>query len=489
MTAIIYRFRWVVCQLDALQKCLTATSLKKTLRALPKTLYATYDRILSEIDSFYREQAFQILQWLVVAQRPLFIEEATEAITIVPDAGNGPPVFDTDNRLSDPSDVFQICLSLVSTSVTADSRTRDGQLVPAEYIKVAHYSVKEYLTSEAVLQGPCSRFSINENDAHVSVAKACIAYLLNMEGCVSGSTHVEFPLASYAAKYWNVHAKLGSQSNGVPILENMIIKLLGSTHAMSNVYFLCKPHYPVQAYIEKPSLHWAVQYDLSDIVIKISTSISDINIRDSFGRTALHIAIQFRRDGIARSLLERGIDKNALDAIGTALHYAVHTEDVSVVQMLLEAGADPNLRTGLRFTPLYYAADRNNLKMVQLLLSHGADPNAPCKLIGVKHMENQRESQHGRKTSTVEQSSTGTPLQVAAWRGYSGIVTALLNSGAMIQDSEMSLLAQGKVREARQALEMTGAYVYYLPFQTHLPDYQDVVRALQNHAGASSIAA
>ena len=481
------RFRWVVCQLDALQKCLTVASLKKTLRALPKTLYATYDRILFDIDSIYREQAFQILQWLVVAQRPLYIEEATEAMTVPPCAEDEAPVFDTDNRLSDPNDVFQICLSLVSTSVTADSRSRSGQLMPAEYINVAHYSVKEYLTSKAILQGPCARFFIDEPAAHASVSKACIAYLLHIEGSLRDNAS-EFPLASYAAKFWNVHAKLGNNSKNVSILEDMIIRMLVSIHTMSNVHFLCKPHYPAQSLIEKPSLHWAVQYDLSDIVAKIISKNTDINLRDSFGRTALHLAIQFRRDSIARSLLEKRIDINALDAIGTALHYAVHTEDVSAVEMLLEAGADPNTRRGLRSTPLYYAADRNNLRMVQLLLSSGADPNARCKLDGVQRMQIDQESRYAPKSNAPERSHMGTPLQVAAWRGYTDIVTALLHSGAVIKNPELSLLAQGKVEEARKVLETTDGYVYYLPFQTRVPDYQDIVRALQNHEGGSRIA-
>ena len=187
-----------------MQKCLTAASLKKTLRALPKTLYDTYDRILSNIDSAYHEEALQILRWLVVSQRPLFIEEATESVTVLPSAQGGQPVFDADNRLSEPSDVFQICLSLVSTSMTMDSRSRNGQLVPAEHMRLAHYSVKEYLTSEAITRGPCSRFSIDEPDAHVSISQACIAYLLTVEGRMSSITSAKFPLADYAANFWNV---------------------------------------------------------------------------------------------------------------------------------------------------------------------------------------------------------------------------------------------------------------------------------------------
>jgi hypothetical protein len=36
------RFRWAVCQLDALQKCRSVYELQKALASLPKTLDETY---------------------------------------------------------------------------------------------------------------------------------------------------------------------------------------------------------------------------------------------------------------------------------------------------------------------------------------------------------------------------------------------------------------------------------------------------------------
>jgi len=196
--------------LDALQKCLTAASLKKKLRTLPKTLYDTYDRLRLSIDSAYHDQGVKILQWLVVSQRPLYIGEAAEAVTILPTPPDGLPAFNADNRLSDPNDVFQICLSLVNTTTAADSPSQDGQLVPAEYMRLAYYSVKEYLTSEAISQGPCSEFNINEADAHASVALSCIAYLLHIQGRVDVNTLVDLPLAEYAASHWDVHMEHGA---------------------------------------------------------------------------------------------------------------------------------------------------------------------------------------------------------------------------------------------------------------------------------------
>jgi len=45
-----YRFRWVYCQLEALRGCCYSQTLRRTLEELPKTLDATYERTLLNID-------------------------------------------------------------------------------------------------------------------------------------------------------------------------------------------------------------------------------------------------------------------------------------------------------------------------------------------------------------------------------------------------------------------------------------------------------
>ena len=49
------RFRWVVCQLDAIRDYKKISLLNKTLKSLPKTLDETYERILSSIPDEYVE--------------------------------------------------------------------------------------------------------------------------------------------------------------------------------------------------------------------------------------------------------------------------------------------------------------------------------------------------------------------------------------------------------------------------------------------------
>ncbi|KAF2807352.1 purine and uridine phosphorylase [Mytilinidion resinicola] len=54
-------FRWVACQIDALEDCLDYPTLRTALNSLPKTLDETYKRIIVAIPDNYKENALRIL--------------------------------------------------------------------------------------------------------------------------------------------------------------------------------------------------------------------------------------------------------------------------------------------------------------------------------------------------------------------------------------------------------------------------------------------
>ena len=65
------RFRWAVCQIDALAKCVKLPMLQATLRSLPRTLEGTYTRILLDIEQEYVRDAISVLRWLAFSARPV----------------------------------------------------------------------------------------------------------------------------------------------------------------------------------------------------------------------------------------------------------------------------------------------------------------------------------------------------------------------------------------------------------------------------------
>ena len=77
-----------------------------------------------------------------------------------------------------------------------------------EYIKLSHFSVKEYLLSTCVEE----YFRIDEKTSHSKISELSIAYLLQFDDDSVPLTKAmvdSMPLANYAAEHWISHAKSG----------------------------------------------------------------------------------------------------------------------------------------------------------------------------------------------------------------------------------------------------------------------------------------
>src|ERR1700722_6940140 len=90
------RFRWIVCQLEALLNCFPSAILH-ALDDLPEGLDGTYDRILLGTARERQEYARRLLHCLALSIRPLRVEELGEILAIKFDAGK-PPKYDINWR-------------------------------------------------------------------------------------------------------------------------------------------------------------------------------------------------------------------------------------------------------------------------------------------------------------------------------------------------------------------------------------------------------
>ncbi|KZP08569.1 hypothetical protein FIBSPDRAFT_660462, partial [Athelia psychrophila] len=163
-------FRWAAMQIDSLQTCMNTKEVKEKLKALPKDLEETYERILTS--STRRHDLLHMLHWLAFSARALRLEEIAEVPSVDFDAEDG-PCYDPDLKYSMPSIALTVCSGLVTVS--------DGKHIGLHEIngivKLAHFSVKEYLISDRIKTGIAAQFAMNERLSQLVIAQTCIAYL------------------------------------------------------------------------------------------------------------------------------------------------------------------------------------------------------------------------------------------------------------------------------------------------------------------------
>jgi hypothetical protein len=397
----------VFCQLELLRQCFPP-SVRRILEELPGSLDETYERILREIGKPNQGHSHRLLQCLVVAVRPLRVEELAEVLAFNFNTG-GIPKLNPGWRWEDQEEaVISACSSLITIVKDGDSRV----------VQFAHFSVKEFLTADRLAEPitDVSRYHIRLEVAHAILAQACLGVILRLDDCVDHDSMKSFPLSPYAAQYWPRHARVENVSSRIK-------------EGMECLFDADKPHFAIWLWIynedqrgrsmttmrpEKPEtvpLYYAARFGFRDLaehliaehpehvsarggfqVTPIHAAAStgqtnllslliqhgaDVNGRGRVGETPLFVASQNARLETGQFLLDHGADIDARNKYNnTALIYATIWGDIEFARMLLERGAAINARCELDMTPLHRAAGRGRIEFVRLFLEHGADVNA-----------------------------------------------------------------------------------------------------------------
>ncbi|KAF4631653.1 hypothetical protein G7Y89_g6473 [Cudoniella acicularis] len=150
-------FLWVEFQLYALCEPESDHEIRRVLRNLPRTLRATYDRLLAKIEGQERKDMIQkIFKWVVCARQPLHVDELREGIafTIADTEWNPEKIASNFNRL------VRACSNLL----VVDEET--------QIVQLAHHTVHQYL-----LEHGDPRFHFTMDEANNMAGEFCIAYL------------------------------------------------------------------------------------------------------------------------------------------------------------------------------------------------------------------------------------------------------------------------------------------------------------------------
>ena len=401
--------------MEVLRQCLPP-SVRRILDELPESLDETYERILREIKKPNKRLAQRVLQCLVVAVRPLRVEELAEVLAVDFNDAEGIPMLKPDWRWEEQElALLSACSSLIAI-VEADG---------SRFVQFSHFSVKEFLTSPrlATASGEISTYFIDSEPAHTILAQACLGIVLQIQEGVDWRTREDHP-ALYAAEHWTTHARHGELS---PHLYKGMEYLFDANKPHFKVWLtLCdidtKPKsgatfYYFAPYNKSPAspLYYAALCGLYDLVEHLITkNPQDMNadgghhvrplvaalagehfqiadllhhngadaiVRGDSGRTPLLVAVLSEKFEVVRRLIEYDpADINTKDEYGmTPLYWAPtghQFKDGSVHRFLLEHGADINVQDEVGRTPLHLASSNGELEVVRLLLEHGADVEA-----------------------------------------------------------------------------------------------------------------
>ncbi|XP_039878308.1 KN motif and ankyrin repeat domain-containing protein 4-like isoform X2 [Simochromis diagramma] len=122
-------------------------------------------------------------------------------------------------------------------------------------------------------------------------------------------------------------------------------------------------------------LHYSVSHcNYSIVTLILDTGVSDVNVQNNSGYTAVMLASLTAPDGpggmeVVRKLMEQGnINIRSSKTGQTALHLAVRHGRVVMVRLLLSCGADANIQDSQGTTALMFASERGHTHIARLLL-------------------------------------------------------------------------------------------------------------------------
>ncbi|EAY06402.1 hypothetical protein TVAG_403590 [Trichomonas vaginalis G3] len=118
---------------------------------------------------------------------------------------------------------------------------------------------------------------------------------------------------------------------------------------------------------------YSPQYNIPSLVECFLSIGANINEKDSYGETALHIAAEHNSTETAELLISHGANVNEKDIDEqTALPYASHYNNKEIAELLISHGANINEKDKDEQTAFDIAALYNSTKTIELLISHGA---------------------------------------------------------------------------------------------------------------------
>ncbi|KAI0550192.1 hypothetical protein F4679DRAFT_594835 [Xylaria curta] len=432
-------FRWAVCQLDVLKRTRGHENVKRALNTLPGDIFATYERILTEIPQ--GDQEFVRTALALICSDTAKIPTAEVLVK----ASVWNVAFNDIHRYT-VATLKESCGSLISLtnlSIAPRSRFTRSDERPFHRCSLAHYTVREYLFSSSVANGPAQFFALSDQvvgNIDLKVIFAGLSHLGRDSAHQVGrrqsmlSRYEEYCLQMTGYSLMNRRADIVRDED----IRNMVIKSLtprsqhfiylnralrGNRTIMREGFpewhMLCSWdtafHYdsdncllPISGLlVNLVALNWrdlAVKYlesdEFNDLSREQKTRIwtKTFTLDDRTTETLLGYCLRVRQLKFLRIFVRHGASfQYEPEALYTAMRAFNDDPDkaLEALKFLFGAGAQPNpvpsvprrevnqaTSGGYVFTPLQWAVSELAYDWVELLLDEGADVNQVGTLEG-----------------------------------------------------------------------------------------------------------
>ena len=345
----------------------------------------------------YHDHALTLLRWLAYARSPPTLSELVDAAVTDPIHESS---IDADNR-GGLEDVFNILSRLVTVQESkdadmedhsetgystpdaptidhdqADEASHSRNLTSDTRVRLAHFSVKEYLESKRILQSGAAQFYLESATGHRALSQSCLTYLgyysSSPEKTLTEQDLENFPLLEYAARSWFYHSAL---QGGDETSREM--SLLQSGPARDDWLV----NYPPLAEYEgasRSAIYYAAVLGLPVVVTSLLEGGADVNGQGGrYYRNALQAASGRGSKKMVQLLLNNGANVNSEGGdFGNALQVASMRGNKEIVQLLLDNAADVNAEGGHFGNALSAATVYGHEEIKQLLLDNGAIVNS-----------------------------------------------------------------------------------------------------------------
>ncbi|KAF7939835.1 hypothetical protein EAE99_001640 [Botrytis elliptica] len=417
--------------MEAIASELKISRVRKALTVLPEIIYKTYDdamkRIMEGQETNRKILAMNILMWLSCAKKPLTVRELQHAVAIM-ELGPDESELDEDD-FYDQDLLLTVCAGLVVIDPESG------------VIRLCHFTLQEYFerhrakffpNSGVLITQACIRYLSLDNfreperpdretiktrlkeypllsyasqylGVHAQGAAEIdlmddILHFLNQKTLVNSASAamipfsirhtIEFPPPIVAAAMF-----------GLPTIVGELLKRGADIEAVCPKDFTPLliaaelGHFPVvqllinskanlfaKDYQQENALHKAARKGHVEIVkqlVSVQPSLIEIPYEEHFNKTALHIAIDRRHEGVIRALIEAGADVNASDELSlTPLMKVVVDNLPDAIDLLIEKGAHVDAKGFREHAALSMAANAGNIVAVKKLLAAGAEVDA-----------------------------------------------------------------------------------------------------------------